>query len=365
VGSVTAFSNKGGLDFTLTDGTTDFGLGATYTITVPATAMSLTSNWKGASANDLYIEVLGDSVGVTFAVTQPSGGLVNPDVTPATALVGSVWETMGLNCLNIEDTTNLDVYKTWGEGRWGELVHKPLMIFTGSNKPDVTSATAVTSLRPDDRVNVQLIAPGSVNLPFVIAARQLARIAKVANNNPPVGYQGQKATGLIPGIDGVQWDYLSRDIAAKAGSSWTAVVDGVVTIGDVVTMWRPTGEDPPAYRYVNDVVKLQNIIFNLALIFASPEWAAAPLIPDDQPTVNPAARKPKSAKAAVNVLLGNLGAQAIISDPATAKKATTAAIDSQNPKRLNVGVKLALSGNTNIKDVNLKFGFFFPTAVAA
>ncbi len=365
VGVATVFTNKAGLDFTLTDGTTDFGAGAKFTITVPASALTLTSNWKGASANDLVVEVVGDSVGAVFTIAQPSGGLANPDPTPALNAVGNVWETLCLNCLNIEDTTALDTYQTWGEGRWGELVHKPLVVFTGNTEADVTTAKAIASARPSDRVNAQLVAPGSPNLPFVVAARQLARIAKVANNNPPTGYQAQKATGLVPGADGVQWDYLQRDQAVKAGSSTVEVVDTVINIGDVVTFWRPTGEEPPAYRYVNDIVKLQNIIFNLALIFAAPEWAAAPLIPDDQPTVNPNARKPRSAKAAVNVLLDQLGLQAIISDPKTAKKATTSVINAQNPKRLDVGVKVALSGNTNIKDVDLRFGFFFPVVAAA
>ncbi len=364
VGAITVFSDKGGLDFTITDGTTDFGVGATFAITVPATNITGTATWKGESGNDIYLEVLGDSNGVTFTVTQPSGGLANPDPTSALGRVGNVWETMGLNCLNISDTTSLDIYKTWGEGRWGELVHKPLVFFTGCTKTLVADATLVSSARRDDRVNSQLVAPGSVSLPFVAAARQLARIAKVANDNPPTGYQAQKATGIIPGADGVQWDFLSRDLAVKAGSSTTEIVDGVVNIADVVTFWRPTGEEPPAYRYVNDIVKLQNIIFNLSLIFAAPEWAAAPLVPDDQPVANPNARKPRSAKAAVNVLLENLGLQAIISDPKTSKKLTTATIDSQNPKRLNIGVKVALSGNTNQKDVNLKFGFFFGSLAA-
>lgn len=362
VGAATVFSNVGGLNFTLTDGTTDFGVGATFTITVPATNVTFTAGWKGASGNDIGIEVIGESLGVTFTITQPTGGLVNPSVATALTKVGNVWTTMALNALNIEDTTNLDLYKTWGEGRWGELVRKPLVVFTGNTEATYAAATVVSAARRDDRVNSQLVAPGSVNLPFVVAARQLARIAKVANNNPPVGYQAEKATGLLPGADSVQWDYLVRDLAVKAGSSTVEIVDGVVNVSDVVTFWRPSGEEPPAYRYVNDIVKLQNIIFNLDLIFAAKEWAAAPLIPDNQPTVNKAARKPKSAKAAVNGLLGNLGLEAIISDPAGAKKLTTASINAQNPKRLDVVVKVALSGNTNIKDVDLRFGFFFPAA---
>jgi hypothetical protein len=86
------------------------------------------------------------------------------------------------------------------------------------------------------------------------------------------------------------------------------------------------------------------------------------LIPDDQPTVNRAAKKPKSAVAAVSAMLDSLGLNAIISDPETAKENTIAAINDQNPKRLDVSTTVQLSGNTNIISVDLNFGFFFGTA---
>lgn len=328
------------------------------------TVVNLTAKWDGPTGNDIVVEVLGDLYGGTFTIVQPSGGLVNPTVDDALDQVGSTWETMALNTLGIDDDTALDTFQEFGEGRWGELVRKPLVVFTGYADDELGDATGVTDARSDDRVNSLLVAPGSPNLPFVIAARQLARIAKVANNNPPKDYGAQKATGLIPGTDAQQWDYSDRDTAVKAGTSTIEVRDGVVTIADVVTMHHPDGEDPPAYRYVCDIVKLQNIIYNLDLIFSAEEWASAPLIPDDQPTVNPDARKPKSAKAAVCALLDNLGLQAIISDPKTAKENTSASINSQNPKRLDVSTTVQLSGNTNVKSIDLFFGFFFGSSGA-
>jgi hypothetical protein len=138
-----------------------------------------------------------------------------------------------------------------------------------------------------------------------------------------------------------------------------------VNISDVVTMYHPDGEIPPAYRYVVDIVKLMTVIYNLDLEFGQPEWASAPLIPDGQPTVNPNARKPSSAKAAVNRILDGLGLEAVISDPATAKATTTANISSTNPKRLDVSTTVQLSGNTEIISVDLNFGFFFGSAAAA
>lgn len=327
------------------------------------TEMSFTSKWKGVSANDIFVEVIGSTTaGNSFAITQAVGGLVNPDITDALAQVGDVWESMFLNCLDIADTATLDLYSTFGEGRWGSLTRKPCVVFTGNTESVLATAIAVPDARTTDRTNSQLVAPGSNDLPFVVASRQLARIAVVANENPPHDYGSRAATGLTPGTDGEQWTYTQRDVAVKAGSSTVEIKDSVVNISDVITFYHPTGDVTPAYRYVVDIVKLQNIIFNLDLIFNTEEWDGAPLIPDDQPTTNRAAKKPKTAVAAVASMVDSLGNEAIISDPATAKGTIVAEIDSQNPKRLNLVVTVQLSGNTNIKSIDLNFGFFFGTS---
>ncbi len=360
-----------------------FTIGATDTVAQIVTAMALAMNavldyplkatdsttkvdvvskWKGVSANDITIEIESTSTsGATFAITQPTGGLVNPDVDTALSQVGNVWESLVLNCLDIADTVTLDKFSTFAEGRWGALVRKPCAVFTGNTATTVAAATAVSDARKTDRSNIQLVAPGSKDLPFVVAARQLARIAPVANNNPPRDYGSQQATGLTPGADGDQWTYLDRDEAVKKGSSTIEVKDGVVNLADTVTFFHPTGDPIPAYRYLVDIVKLQTIIFNLDLAFATPEWDGAPLIPDEDPTVNPDAKKPKDAVALVSTILDKLGLNAIISDPATAKSRTAAAIDDQNPKRLDIDTTVQLSGNTNIISIDLNFGYFFGT----
>lgn len=358
---------QGGLGFTLADGSTDFGVGDIFTITVPATDTKFTSKWNGDSANDIVIEIITDSSEVTWAITQPTGGLVNPTVTDALDQIGNVWETLLLNCLNIDDTDALDEYSTVGDGRWGDTFHKPFMVFTGNTEADAEDAVSVVSGRQTDRINAQLVAPGSTSLPFVIAARQLCLIARTANNKPPVNYTGQrvKGAGIVPGTDAEQWDFPTRDFAVKEGSSTTELVDGVIQISDVMTSWRPTGEEPPAYRYVVDVIKVMNIIYNLSLIFARADWAGAPLIPDDQDTTEEAAKKPKHAKAEVAGMIDGLALAAIISDPKNAKKTINAYIDTENPKRMNVEFTVPLSGNTQIIDTPFKFGFFYGAAPLA
>lgn len=330
-----------------------------------STDVGLTAKWDGLSGNDLYIEVVAtstDNSGISFAFTQPTGGAADPDISVATDQFGNVWETLVLNCFNKANTTALDDLSTFGEGRWGALVRKPFVAFMGNNDTAVATAIAVPDARKTDRVNAQLVSPGSNDLPLVIAARQLARIAVVANNNPPRDYGSVEATGLVPGVDGDQWLYADRDTAVKGGSSTIEVKDGVVNLADTVTFYHPDGDPTPAYRYVVDIVKLQNIIFNLDIIFATPEWDGAPLIPDNQPTANRDAKKPKMAVAAVAALTDSLALNAIISDPETAKASIQAGINGGNPKRLDLTVTYQLSGNVNVLSVDLDFGFYFGTS---
>jgi len=331
-----------------------------FSATDNTTDVILTSKWRGDSANGVTVEIIGDlTIGNSFAITQPVGGATNPDVQDALDQIGEVWETLVLNCLDIDDTTALDTYETFGAGRWGDLTHKPLLVFTGNNEPDEATAVTITDARKDDFVNVQLVGVGSVNLPFVVAARQLARIAVLANENPPHDYGSQPADGLIPGTDGEQWQYTERDAAVKAGSSTIEVVDGVINISDVVTMYHPTGDPLPAYRYVVDIVKIMNVIYNVNVEFASAQWDGAPLLGDTDFSSNPTAKRPRDAKAALAAIIDGLGAAAVLVDVAGAKASILAGIDSTNPKRLNMDFTAKLSGNTNIKSIDFNFGFNF------
>ena len=328
---------------------------------VTSDLVTLNSKWEGLSANDITISVDGPANGITFGLVQPVGGLDTPDVATALGNIVNKWETLLVNCLQFTDSTALDAYQLWGANRWGALVKKPAVVVTGSNSPITTTVTAVTDLRKTDFINLIYPVYGSASLPLQIAARAVARFAKVSNEDPAMDYGGQKLTGIEPGADINQANYLALNAAIVAGSSTSTVIDGVVSALDTITCYHPTGEDPPAYRYLADIAKLQNVIFNLDLIFAAPSWDGAPLIPDSQATTNPNARKPMSAKSAINTVLDGLGLAAILSDVETAKKATVVTIDSGNPKRLNATVVVQLSGNTNIISIDLNFGFFFGT----
>lgn len=354
-----------GLGFTLTDGAEDWDVGDIATITVPVTKVNFTCGWTGTTGNFLDIRINGPNYGVVFAYTSPTGGLVDPTVDNAISQIGNVWESMIITHLDTSNETTLDTIQAWGEGRWLPTVKKPSLAFRGAHVTTPQSAVIIPSTRTDDRINSQLVNPGSRDLPFVSAARQLARIAVMANNVPSHDYCLLAADGLTPGLDSDQWDLAQRDLAVKGGSSTAEAVGGVVRLSDTVTFWNPEGEVPPAYRYVCDIVKLQNVVYNVDLIFSTPEWAGAALVPDDQAITEATAKKPKMAVAEAAAMIDALALAAIISDPATSKKGILCWIDTQNPKRLNLRIPVKLSGNTNIIDAVIEWAFFFGSAPIA
>lgn len=324
------------------------------------TLVDLVAKWKGESGDDLKITIIGDvTTGITFALTQFTGGADNPDVQVALDQIGETWETLVLNCLNKSDTVALDKYDTFGEGRWLPTVKKPCIVFSGETTASVSTAIAIPEARKNDRTNSQLVAPGSDELPFVVAARQLARIAVTAENNPPTGYNGKIADQLVPGADADQWSYLERNDAVKKGSSTATKENDSIVLGDITTFFHPDGQEVPAYRYVVNIIKLQNIIYLLDATFMADEWRAAPLLPDGKPTVNPNARTPGSARAEVAGILDFLGQWAFISNAAEAKKLTVAQIDISNPNRLDIETTVKLSGNSRIIAITQNFTYFF------
>jgi hypothetical protein len=324
------------------------------------TSLGLEVKWEGTSGNNVHIEVVSpiDSE-ASFAIVQPSAGTPGtgtPDITAALAQIGSTWETLVVNALDYTDDTELDEYATFGEARRESEVHKPLCVFTGTAEATLNTVTAVTDARKTDRTNVILTNPGSYELPFVIAGQIVGEIAKRSNENPAYDYC-MMPTSLTSGLDSAQWTSAQRDTAVKAGCSTTEVRDGVVYISDTVTCYHPTGEEPPGFRYVVDFAKRSTIVNELALTFDSGDYAGNPLIPDDQSTRNPAARKPKQAVAALYGIIDRLAEDAIIADPDHAKENSSASIGLTNPKRLDVKMVAKLSGNTNVISIDFVSGF--------
>lgn len=333
------------------------------TATVEEATVTLTARWSGALGNRISLEWSGDAPGLTIALTRFSDGADGagiPKVDAALASVGEVWETFVLDTFDYKTADGsasplLDVYQTWGEGRWSVLEKKGCLVAHGCTD-DYATRTAVTDARPTDRINFLIESVGSPELPFVVGARGLLDILTTADSNPAQDYKGTFG-GLKRGSDAVQENYTVRNQAVMKGASTNVTNGSVAELNDIITFYHPAGGGKyPAWRYVVDCVKLMNIVYNLRLITESDEVKGAPLVPDEQVTSNPTALQPKTFRTWFTNLATSLGANALISDVKFTVDNLTVTIDSENSKRVNYVFPVKVSGNVEVVSGDVYFG---------
>jgi phage tail sheath gpL-like len=323
--------------------------------------LTLTAKWKGETGNEIAVKIETEVTGLTFGITAMSGGSLDPDVEPALTAIGQVWETFILSCFSWKKTSRLDRYQVFCEGRWGEFEKKPCLVAHGC-VDDYETRTAVTDLRKNDYANFLIPSVGSDELSFVIAARGLVNdIMTNANSNPPLGYSG-KLTGLAAGPDEAQENYQTRNNAVAKGASTNIKTGSVAELNDIITFYHPDGEAIPSRRYVVDLVKLMNVVFNVRMIMEADEKKGAPLVSNATPTTNPRAIQPKTVKAELMNLANSISREAITQEPEFTKTNLVVKIDNFNPKRLNVQYPCKLSGNVEVTSSDIYFGFYLEAA---
>ena len=319
--------------------------------------LKIKSKWSGESGNDITIEVETIVTTITLGTKKMSGGALDPEITPALEAIGQIWETFLLDTFAWKKTSRLDEYQLFCEGRWSELQKMPCMVAHGC-VDDFEIRTAVTDKRKFDYANFLIPSVGSRELPFVIAARGLVNdIMTNANSNPPLGYKG-KLVGLAAGDDIDQENYLTRNNAVTKGASTNIKTGSVAELNDIVTFWHPENEMMPSRRYVVDLVKLQNVVFNVRMIMEADEKKGAPLVSDATVTSNPKAIQPKTVKTELMNLADALARAAIIQEQTFTKENLVVKIDSVNPKRLNTQYPVKLSGNVEVTSNDIYFGFY-------
>lgn len=329
------------------------------TETDPAT-VKLAARWSGALGNRISLAFSGDIPGLTVALTAFADGAGVPAVDNALASVGEVWETFVLDTFDYKNADGsasalLDVYQVWGEGRWSVLEKKGCLVAHGCTD-DYATRTAVSDTRPSDRINFLIESVGSSELPFVVGARGLLDILTTADSNPAQNYKGT-LTGLKRGSDAAQESYTVRNQSVQKGASTNIPNGSVAELNDIVTFYHPAGGGKsPAWRYVVDIVKLMNIVYNLRLITESDEVKGAPLVPDEQVTSNPTALQPKTFKTWFANLAVSLGDNALISDVDFTVDNIEVTIDSENPKRINYVFPVKVSGNVEVVSGDVYFG---------
>jgi phage tail sheath gpL-like len=324
---------------------------------VTGESLPLTAKWSGDIGNMIKIEIEANAPGIIFDTQNMTGGALDPVVSPALEKIGIAWETFILNTFSYKNTSRLDIYQKFVEGRWGALEKKPCITAHGCTD-DLETRTAITGPRENDAANFLIVSVGSRELPFVIAAKGLMDIVTTANNNPAQNYKG-RLTGLHCGADDIQETTSMRNASIMAGSSNNVKSGNVAELNDIVTFYHPASEGKyPSKRYVVDIVKLMNIIYNVRLVMEQDSMKGAPLVPDADIVSNPAAVQPKMVKTMFINLADSLALAAIICDAKFTKKNLTVKIDGENPKRLNTTFPSKLSGNIEVSNNDVYFGFY-------
>ena len=324
---------------------------------VAADSIPLTAKWSGDIGNLITVEVIANAPGIVFATQNLSGGALDPDVSPALDQIGIEWTTFILNTFSYKNAARLDKYQQFVEGRWGALEKKPCLIAHGCTD-DLETRTAVTRLREYDFSGFLITSVASRELPFVVAANGLMSIITTANNNPAQNYSG-RLRGLHTGADNEQETVMQRNASIAQGASNNIKTGNVAELNDIVTFYHPASEGKyPSKRYVVDIVKLQNIIFNVRLLMEQDSLKGAPLVPDQDIVTNPAAIQPKAIKTMFINLADTLALAAIISDAKFTKRNLSVGIDTENPKRVNTKFPVKLSGNIEVSSNDVFFGFY-------
>jgi len=278
---------------------------------VTTSQVNFTAKSGGTWGNDISIAFnleVGDELptGVTAAVVDMSGGLTVPSIANALSALGDGTDANADYFTDVVhgyqlDSTTLDAFSAYvGEGDefsglYDKLVARPFRVFTG----DVTAGTAgldalivISDDRLTDRGNGVIPVPGSPSHPSEIAANTVGYIARINNVRAEESYEDGILEAVRPGDKADRWtaDYTNgRDKAVKNGISTTKVKNGVVTLQDVITFYRPESVpvDSNGYRSARDISITQNVLYSTVNTFNAEKWKGISIVEDVTKVTNP------------------------------------------------------------------------------
>jgi phage tail sheath gpL-like len=334
-----------------------------------ATEAAVTCKWTGQESAELDVEIdtQGVDIGTTFAVTEDTaaGGSSQAGVSASLAQFGNEWNTIVVNPY-AEDVT--DILKQFNgipgvnaQGtRYGGETFKPFVALFG-DKNTANGSNEITSLDTDDATNVKCPAPGSKGWSFEAAANVCVILARQAQDNPHLDVTSRSYADMpIPedGNIGLYATYDGRDTIVKGGTSTVDLLNGAFQIQDLVTGYRPLGENPPLFRYVRSLIQDWNIRFGYFVLEAANVVDHA-IVEDDAAVDVIQTIKPKQWIQVLNGYFDALAARGIIVDPDFSKDSLRVEISSTNPDRLEVFFRYQRSGFVRIVSTTVEAGFNF------
>jgi len=345
-------------------------LGAPVTAAAAVYDCVLTSKWKGLTADELTVEVLtnGNALGLTYSVANTQSGSGTPSIQGALDQFDNIWYNLVINGYGLQ-TSTLTLLENFngkpganattpGTGRYAASVFKPFVALSGSTADDPTT---VTDARLNEVTVAVCPAPLSKGLTYEAAANFCALAARTAQDNPHLDIGGSSLPDMPTPRDGnigSMKSYTNRDAFVKEGCSTVQLVDGAYQVEDFVTTYHPTGELPPQYRYVRNLLLDYNVRYTYLLLEL--QNVVGYVIANDNDTVSaPRVTKPKIWKGVLFGMFDDLVNRGLIVDAAFARTNLTVQISSTNPDRFETQFKYKRSGVARISDTIATAGFNF------
>lgn len=260
--------------------------------------------------------------GVTAVINDMDGGAGVPDISDALTLglgTGDVANSLFITDLVHGyglDSTTLDAISSYvGEGNdfsglYSKLVARPFRALTGNVSPGSTGLNdliAITDTRLLDRANGVISVPGSQSHPSEIAAQAVGVMARINNGLAEQSTIDEVLTGVWPGNVADQWtaEYANRDIAVKKGIGTTLFKNGVMTIQNLVTFYRPASVpvESNGYRSMRNISILQNILNAVKGNFEQEKWKGISIVADTNLVGGQSKRKARDVGSVIDDLV--------------------------------------------------------------
>lgn len=339
-------------------------LGAPVTANDDDYVTTITSKWKGKTANAITVsvETNGNDAGITYSINNSTAGSGVPSIAAALTAMEPVWNTLLINSYGTEETI-CAALEAWNgipdpenpTGRFVGTVMKPLIALTGSTSED---PSAFTDARPNEVTISISPAPLSDGLPMEAAANDAAIWAVIAQNAPELDVLNKFYVDMpTPLAIGAMSNYNDRDRIVKLGCSTVDLVGGKYQLKDPVTTYHPEGEIVPAFRWRRDLMLDLNLRYRYRVLEET--YLMGKTIAGDKDDVSSTnVIKPKQWKAIIlDQLINQAVSDGLITDAAFSAQSLVVNIDSTNPNRFNTTFRYKKTGIARISATTVESGF--------
>lgn len=345
-------------------------LGCPAGATDNTTHSTLLAKWAGLTSDQLHVsvETNGKPLGVSYAVVNSGGGTGTPDINPALALFGNNWNTIVVNSYGEPTMDKLEAFNGIPDpdsptGRFDALIVKPFISLMGETSSLLDDYTDLTAGREAEVTNSICPAPNSKGFRMEAAANGAVLLAKQTNDNPHLDTAAKFYPDMPVPSNGVIGDmaiYNNRDFLVKNGSSTVDFVNNKYQVMEMVTTYRPAGENPPQFRYCSDIMIDLNIFFGYHLLEEIHVIDHAIAADSDVVSVNNVI-KPKQWKAIIKEYALDLANRGLIAEASFMQESIQVGLSTSNPNRLESFFRYKRRSFARISSTTVEAGFNFGT----